>query len=317
MGKVFSSKEFIDKLNWLVYDVPNYYHSEAGTWCNYNWNNNKFMMDCVVSIKGLLWGFKADKNLPHGGGIYGSNGVADFTPDDGLNYCTDVSQDFHNLVPGEYLCMKGTGHSHAGIYLGDGKVFECTVAWNTNKCIISDTDGNGTRSYNGVKSLRWTYHGKLNYIDYSDYNKPTPVDNKVNVYYQVETEEDGVLPMVKNTDDYAGWKDHAIRYLAMKVDKGSLRYRVTTVSGKILPWVTECNIYNHNTGCAGNGEPIATVEAYYYTPEDIVRESGYKYVYYRVDDYPYQKDTIKGPGFDGYAGVPGVTATKFQAYIGD
>lgn len=139
--------------------------------------------------------------------------------------------------------------------------------------------------------------------------------NEVNVYYQVETKEDGVLPMVKNLDDYAGYKDHAIRYLAIKVDKGSVKYRVTTKSGKTLSWVTKCNIRDHNQGCAGNGEPISTVEAYYYTPSDIVKTSGYKYIYYKVNNYPYQKDTIKGKGFDGFAGVKGVTATKFQAYI--
>lgn len=142
-----------------------------------------------------------------------------------------------------------------------------------------------------------------------------PISNEVNVYYQVETKEDGVLPMVKNLEDYAGWSDHPIRYLAMKADKGGLKYRVTTTSGLTLPWVTECDINNHNTGCAGNGEPIATVEAYYYTPKDIIKESGYKYIYYKVNDYPYQKDTIKGSGFDGYAGERGVVATKFQAYI--
>lgn len=167
---VFTSKQFIDKLKWLVNDVPNYYYSANDTWCNYNRSNDKFMMDCVVSIKGLLWGFKADKNKPHGGGIYKSNGVADFTPDGGLNYCSNVSTNFNNLVPGEYLCMKGTGYSHAGIYIGNGKVFECTVAWGTNKCIISEIDTSGNRFYNGVRNLKWTYHGKLKYIDYSKEN---------------------------------------------------------------------------------------------------------------------------------------------------
>lgn len=142
-----------------------------------------------------------------------------------------------------------------------------------------------------------------------------PKTNKVNVYYQVETKEDGVLPMVKNLEDYAGWKNHAIRYLAMKVDKGSVKYRVTTISGKKLDWITNCNIKDHNLGCAGNGEPISTVEAYYYTPEDIVKKSGYKYIYYKVNNYPYQKDIIKTQGYDGYAGVQGIIATKFEAYI--
>lgn len=174
MSKVFTSKQFIDKLYWLVNDVPNYYHSENGTWCNYNWNNGKFMMDCVVSIKGLLWGFCADKNKAHGGGIYLSNGVADFGANDGIDYCDNKSQDFHNLVAGEYLCMRGTKYSHAGVYLGNGKVFECTTGWGVNRCIISDINEYGDRIFNGVKNLKWTWHGKLKYIDYND--APAPVD---------------------------------------------------------------------------------------------------------------------------------------------
>lgn len=198
--KVFTDKEFINKLKWLVNDIPNYYHSENGTFCNYNWSNNKFMMDCVVSIKGLLWGFNADKNKAHGGAVYLSNDVADFTPDGGLNYCTEVSQDFNNIKPGEYLCMKGTGHSHAGVYLGNGKVFECTVAWNTNKCIISDIDSYGNRSYNGVRSLKWTYHGKLNYIDYrKDEIMKHKIGDivKINGVYISSTSTEKLIPAIK------------------------------------------------------------------------------------------------------------------------
>ena len=137
--KVFTDKEFINKLKWLVNEVPNVYHSENGTWCTKH--DGKVWLDCIVSIKGLLWGFINDYSINNrGGAVYLSNGVADFTPDGALNYCTEVSQNFDNIKPGEYLCMKGTGHAHAGIYLGNGKVFECTVAWNTNKCIISDID---------------------------------------------------------------------------------------------------------------------------------------------------------------------------------
>ena len=171
----------------------------------------------------------------------------------------------------------------------------------------------GNHKYCPHRTLDMGWDRFLNMIKAKLEDKPT--SNEVNVYYQVETKEDGVLPMVKNLEDYAGWNDHPIRYLAMKADKGGLKYRVTTTSGLTLPWVTECDINNHNTGCAGNGEPIATVEAYYYTPKDIIKESGYKYIYYKVNDYPYQKDTIKGSGFDGYAGEKDVVATKFQAYI--
>lgn len=137
-------------------------------------------------------------------------------------------------------------------------------------------------------------------------------NNQVNVFYQVETNEDGILPMVKNLTDYAGWKNHIIRYLAMKVDVGSIKYRVTTVSGKVLPWVTQCNIKDHKNGCAGNGEAIAKVEVYYYTPDNI---RPYKKAKYKVNDYAWQFDLEKTNGQDGYAGVSGVPATKFMICI--
>ena len=141
--KIFSSEEFIRRLKWLVNEVPTVYYS-GKNWSKLN-SKGYWQFDCVVSIKSILWQFKADKKLDRGGTIYKYNGVADFTPDGGLDYCTDVSSNFSNLVAGEYLCMKGTGYSHAGIYLGNGKVFECTVGWNANRCIISEIDTSGNR----------------------------------------------------------------------------------------------------------------------------------------------------------------------------
>ena len=170
MGKVFTAKEFIEKLKWLVNSVPNVYYS-GSNWSKLN-SKGQWQFDCVISVKSILWGFKGDKNLYRGGTIYCSNGVPDFTCDGALNYCSNVGTNFNNLVPGEYLCMKGTGHNHTGIYLGNGKVFEDTTGWGTRKAIISDIDKNGIRSLNGVRNLRWTYHGRLNFIDYSDEPKP-------------------------------------------------------------------------------------------------------------------------------------------------
>ena len=172
MEKVFTSQEFINKLKWLVNDVKNKYYS-GKYWLTLDKSDNKWRMDCVLSVKGILWGFSANKNNYHGGAVYGSNGVKDFTCNGALDLCTNVSTDFSHLTPGEYLCMKGTKYNHTGIYLGNNKVFECTTGWGTKKCIISDIDNKGTRSYKGVKNLRWTYHGKLIYIDYS--NEPVPL----------------------------------------------------------------------------------------------------------------------------------------------
>ena len=65
--------------------------------------------------------------------------------------------------------MKGTKYNHSGIYLGNGKVFEDTTGWGKKKAIISDISTTGTRILNGVKNLKWTYHGKLKYINYDNY----------------------------------------------------------------------------------------------------------------------------------------------------
>lgn len=162
--KVFTDKEFIDKLKYMESQPSIYYSVSGGEWSK--WNGNSWNLDCVVSIKSILWGWNADKHAPHGGAIYGSNGVADFTTDGGLNYCSDVSTDFNKLIPGEYLCMAGSGYDHAGIYLGYGKVFDVTTAWSVNGATISEIDKYGNRYKNGVKCLKWTYHGKLDYIDY-------------------------------------------------------------------------------------------------------------------------------------------------------
>lgn len=140
-----------------------------------------------------------------------------------------------------------------------------------------------------------------------------PASNEVNVYYRVKTQKHGWLKEVKNLEDYAGWENSPITGLAIRVDKGSIKYRITTVSGKTLGWITDCDIDNYMFGWAGNGEPIALVEAYYFTPNNI---RPYQYAYYKVNNYPYQKDLIKGNGFDGFGGVKGVPMTKFQMYIG-
>ncbi len=64
--------------------------------------------------------------------------------------------------------MKDTKYNHSGIYLGNGKVFEDTTGWGIRKCVISDISKTGIRSLHGQKNLKWTYHGRLNYIDYDN-----------------------------------------------------------------------------------------------------------------------------------------------------
>ena len=169
---IYTNEEFIKILKHIA-TLPTVYYSGGNEWSK--WNGKAWNFDCVVSVKSVLWGWDENKKAAHGGAKYKSNGVPDFTCNGGLDYCTDVSSNFKNLVAGEYLCMKGTQYDHVGVYLGDGKVFEVTTAWGVDGATISDIDTNGVRSRNGSKCLKWTYHGKLKWINY---NTPTPTPTR-------------------------------------------------------------------------------------------------------------------------------------------
>ena len=141
--------------------------------------------------------------------------------------------------------------------------------------------------------------------------QPT-TNNQVNVFYQVKTREDGWLPVVKNLEDYAGNSNHKITGLAMHVDKGTIKYRVTTTSGKTLGWISKHDLKDYINGYAGNNNPIATVEVMYYTPNNI---RPFKYAKYKVNNYGWQIDLETKNGQDGYAGIKGVPVTKFRICI--
>ncbi len=139
------------------------------------------------------------------------------------------------------------------------------------------------------------------------------VKGVVNTFYRVRTQKHGWLPKVKNLEDYAGYENSPITGLAIRVDKGSIRYRVHLKGKGWLPFVTGYDINDFNNGFAGDiVNIIDCVECYYYTPNDI---RPYKKAKYKVNGYPYQYDNEKGNGQDGYAGVMGVPATKFQIVI--
>ena len=176
-------------------------------------------------------------------------------------------------------------------------------------------DWSNKRCPHRTLDLGWSRFLKMieNKLNESTSNQNTvSKNNEVNIYYRAKTKENGWLPEVKNLEDYAGYKNNKIIGLAMKVDKGSIKYRVTTVSGKQLGWITGCNINDYIKGWAGNGEAIALVEVFYYTPNNI---RPYKKAKYKVNNYGWQYDTEKSNNQDGYAGVKGVSVTKFRICI--
>ena len=125
------------------------------------------------------------------------------------------------------------------------------------------------------------------------------------------------LPEVTNLNDYAGLRGQAITDVAIKVNKGSVKYRVHVKGGGWLGWITGYNVNDSAKGYAGNGKPIDAIQVYYYTPDNI---RPYKKAKYRVSSvngnyYSWQYDTETKNNQDGYAGLFGKQVDRFQLEI--
>lgn len=138
--------------------------------------------------------------------------------------------------------------------------------------------------------------------------------------YGVMLTDGTILPFVNNLEDFAGIPGRTIAGIAIKVNKGSVKYRVHVKGAGWLPYVTGCNWNDVNNGYAGYpGAVIDAVEVYYDTPADVVAKYGYQKAQYRVapiggNYYPWQFDNETGNGQDGYAGVFGIALDRFQLF---
>ena len=107
--------------------------------------NGKFLeCDCSGLIKGTLWGYPYNGKY---GNIY---------PDVNANtimstYCYNQSSDFSKISKGEFVWMNG----HIGVYIGNGKVCECSPKWE-----------NGIQITN-LNARNWKKHGCSRWLDYS------------------------------------------------------------------------------------------------------------------------------------------------------
>lgn len=120
-----------------------------------------FAFDCVGLVKGILWGWNADASKTYGGAGYKANGVPDTNADGMKNKCTDRSEDFTEIKPGELLWTSG----HVGIYIGDGLGVECTPSWKDGVQITAVANIGSKAGYN---ARRWKVHGKLPWVEYPE-----------------------------------------------------------------------------------------------------------------------------------------------------
>lgn len=118
-----------------------------------------FGFDCVCFIKGLFWGWRGDVNHVYGGAEYKSNGVSDISADAMIKACTDVSDDFSAIQPGELVWLPG----HVGIYVGDGLAAESTFE-PVSGVQLQAVLPMGVKA--GYPATGWVKHGKLPWISY-------------------------------------------------------------------------------------------------------------------------------------------------------
>ncbi len=145
----------------------------------------------------------------------------------------------------------------------------------------------------------------------------TPASLYADTEYRVRGKKGKWYPAVKNLTDYAGVPGDAITDVAIKVNKGSVKYRVHVKDGSWLPYVTGYNINDAKNGYAGDGKVIDAIEVYYYTPDGV---KPYRKAKYRVSPlngnyWPWQYDNETTDGQDGYAGTFGKSIDRFQIAI--
>lgn len=151
---------------------------------------------------------------------------------------------------------------------------------------------------------------------------PTPAPSAPGINFTYSVRAGGkVWQEVTNLGDWAGKGDGTpITGIAIKVDKGYVKYRAHVIDEGWLDWVDGYDWNDYNNGYAGNGKDIDGVQIYYETPADYVRLYGYQKAQYRVSSlegreyYDWQYDNETHSGQDGYAGKLGVAIDKFQLF---
>lgn len=175
---VFTKEAFIAKLIHIATELDTRYDNHFPKNLGY-WDGDKFSWDCWNLPKSIIWGWQENKTVGYYCYQPGLYGLDDLTGGGILALCDNVSSDFSDITPGEFLLT--AAKDHAGIYVGEFtdrmgqtcNVVECTTSWSTGRVIGSWVDPNGVRRNceGGTPSKAWARHGKMPWIDY---NKPQP-----------------------------------------------------------------------------------------------------------------------------------------------
>lgn len=173
-----------------------------------------FGFDCVNLIKGIMWGFVGDKTKTYGGAKYATNNVPDVSADGMIGICKEVKTNgWDNIVPGEAVWTK----RHIGVYIGDGKVIECSPKWSNN---VQYSNLGNIKKYKTGHYRVWTKHGKFPFIEYNTNNKVNTSNiNLEEIAKQVIAGKYGNGTTRKNNLKKAGYSDDEIKNIQNTVNK--------------------------------------------------------------------------------------------------
>ena len=139
--------------------------------------------------------------------------------------------------------------------------------------------------------------------------KPFPVENKLVFTYAVKISTGEILPEVENDSDYAGKIGYSIIGIAIKVNRGTVKYRVHVKGGRWLGFISKYDWNDYYHGYAGNGKPIDLVQIIYDSESE---EPKYRVSPVNKKYYGWQLGNKKGRGYDGYAGYKGKNIDRIQ-----
>lgn len=125
-----------------------------------------FLFDCSgFAYKAIPWGWCGDKTKTYGGATYNKYPL----DKPFMDICEDISEDFSSIQSGEIVYMIG----HVGVYIGDGRVLECTPAWEGG-VQMSECKNVGIKT-NLIHSRTWLSHGKLPFVTYKEEKSNSPI----------------------------------------------------------------------------------------------------------------------------------------------
>lgn len=273
------------------------------------------------------YGLNADSNLfthTHWLNVMdGKSGTIDYlnTADNSRKMCPIYIlphwSTFKNNVKNALGTSSSTSSSSTSSSTSTSKLYRIRKTWADSSSQI----GAYSSLENAEKACKTGYSvfdSKGNIVYTPSTSTTTSVAQTINVYYRTYT--DGRwLPEVTNYNDtdgngYAGIENKTVRGIAIKVDKGQLKYRVHVKGGSWLGWISDYDIDNWKTGCAGNKTiDIDAIQI------DFSGVSGYT-ARYRVSTISTKSylDWIEGYNTSnsmGYAGIFGRAIDKIQIEI--